>query len=424
MDRNCQRYRDYVAILEEELIPAMGCTEPIAIAYAAAKARDLLAGTVERSRLVVSGPIIKNVKSVVVPNTGGMKGLDTAVAAGVVGGDAGALLEVVASITEAQHGEIRAFLKDKPVEIVPADNDIPFFIDLTLWGGGHSARVVIATHHTNVIRTERDGAVLFEKQEDAGNPFATDHAVLNVRDIWDFANTCALEDVAAPLRRQAEYNAAISRAGLTERWGAEVGKTLLAGGSDLRTRARAAAAAGSDARMSGCEKPVVIVSGSGNQGITATMPVLEYAGELGASEERTLRALLLSDLLAVHQKTGIGRISAFCGAVCAGIGAACGVAYLEGGTLQTVEQILVNALAMCSGMVCDGAKPSCAAKISLSVEAGLLAYEMCKNGRAFKGGDGILKDDAERTIAAVGEMASQGMRETDRTILRIMVRPD
>jgi len=424
MDPCCQRYQDYVAILKEELIPAMGCTEPIAIAYAAATCRDLLAQPVEKCRLVVSGPIIKNVKSVVVPNTGGLKGLDAAVAAGVVGGKAEAMLEVVAGITEEQHALIRAFMAEKPIEIVPADNDVPFYIDLTLFGGGHSARVVIAEHHTNILRTERDGAVLFEKKEEPGNPFGTDHATLNVADIWDFVNTVRLDDVRPLLRRQAEYNSAISAAGLAEDWGAEVGKTLMGTGTDLKTRARAAAAAGSDARMSGCELPVVIVSGSGNQGITATMPVLEYAKALGASEDRTLRALMLSDLIAVHQKTGIGRISAFCGAVCAGIGAACGVAYLDGCSRDAVDQIIVNALGICSGMVCDGAKPSCAAKISMSVEAGLLGYEMYRKQRGFHGGDGILKKDVEETIAAVGEMASKGMRETDRTILQIMVRPD
>lgn len=424
MDPNCRQYRDYVNILKEELIPAMGCTEPIAVAYAAALCRDLLKTPVERCRLVVSGPIIKNVKSVVVPNTGGLKGLETAVAAGIVGGNADALLEVVASITEAQHAEIRTFIDEKPIEVIPADNDTPFYIDLTLYGEGHEARVVIATHHTNVIRTERDGAVVFEKPEENGNSFKTDHSVLTVEGIWDFINTMDLADTAEVLKRQITCNTAVARAGLTEDWGAEIGKTLLSTGDDLRTRARAAAAAGSDARMSGCELPVVIVSGSGNQGMTASLPVIEYARALGAPEDKLLRALALSDLLAVHQKSGIGRISAFCGAVCAGVGAACGVAYLEGADLDTICHTIVNALAITSGMVCDGAKPSCAAKISASVDAGLMGYTMYKNGHQFYAGDGIVKKGVEKTIAAIGEMASRGMRETDSTILDIMVRPD
>ncbi|MEA5039285.1 MAG: L-serine ammonia-lyase, iron-sulfur-dependent, subunit alpha [Clostridiaceae bacterium] len=424
MDRHSPVYNEYVNILKEELIPAMGCTEPIAVAYAAASCRDLLACPVERCRLVVSGPIIKNVKSVVVPNTEGLKGLDAAVAAGIVGGNADALLEVVASIRPEQHEQIRQFIREIPVEIVPSDNGIPFYIDLTLFGSGHSARVVMATHHTNVVRTERDGEVLFEKPSENGNPFGTDHSVLSVEHIWDFVNTMDLADTGEVLRRQVEYNTAVARAGLNEDWGAEIGKTLLATGDDLRTRARAAAAAGSDARMSGCELPVVIVSGSGNQGMTASLPVIEYARALGSPEDKLLRALALSDLLAIHQKGGIGRISAFCGAVCAGVGAACGIAYLEGCDLDTVCHVIVNALAITSGMVCDGAKPSCAAKIAASVDAGLLGYSMYKNGHQFYAGDGIVKKDVEKTIAAVGEMASRGMRETDRTILDIMVRPD
>ncbi len=425
MDKSSMLYQNYLTILRQELIPAMGCTEPIAVAYAAAMCRDLLEDEIRRCRLVVSGPIIKNVKSVVVPNTGNRKGLDTAIAAGAVGGDASAALEVLAGLTPAQQAEIPVFLSRVPVEIVPAEGSEPLYIDLTLSGAVHQARVVISGFHTNLVYKERDGAVLLDRRsdgEDAG--YAEIYHTLTVEGIWEFINSVELEDISETISRLLSCNLAISREGLERPWGAQIGRTLLESQDTPTTliRARAAAAAGSDARMSGCEKPVVIVSGSGNQGITASLPVYEYAQALGSSQEELYRALALSALVAIRQKTNIGRVSAFCGAVCAGVGAGCGIAYLHGADLDAIRHTIVNALGIISGMVCDGAKPSCAAKISAAVDAGVMGYLMYRNGQQFFAGDGIIKKGVENTIDVIGELASQGMRETDKCILRIMVR--
>ena len=422
MERTDPHYQEDLSILHEELIPAEGCTEPIAVAYAAAKARALLAEPVARCRLLVSGPIIKNVKSVVIPHTDGQKGLKAAVAAGILGGDADAGLEVLSHVGVTEQREIPAFLDAHEIDIRAAENDIPFYIDLTLFGESHSARVVIQDAHTNITRLERDGAVLSASSGAFGGTSRTDRGVLNVRDILDFAETVDIADVQPVIGRMVALNSAISEEGLRGEWGAQIGKTLLACcGEDVYMRARAAAAAGSDARMSGCELPVVIASGSGNQGITCSMPVVTYARHLGSSEERLTRALVLSALVTVHQKTRIGPVSAFCGAVCAGVGAGCGVAFLQGADLSAINHTIVNAIAICSGMVCDGAKPSCAAKISVAVDAGLLGYGMYCRNQQFRRGEGIVKRDVEHTIEAVCDMAHNGMKQTDKRILEIML---
>lgn len=413
-------------MLRQELIPAMGCTEPIAVAYAAATCRDLLAEPVCKCVLTVSGPIIKNVKSVVVPNTGGRRGLEAAVAAGVCGGNASAGLEVVAGLTERDREVLSRFLEQVPVQIIPAPVEEPLYIDLALSGRLHHARVIISQFHTNFVYKERDGMVIFDRRGSGSSRHsASAYDSLTVETIWDFANSVEMEDIRSTIQRFLSYNLAISQEGLVNAWGAQIGRTLMkCEGQDLPIllRARAAAAAGSDARMSGCEFPVVIVSGSGNQGITASLPVWVYAQALGSSEESLYRALTLSALIAIHQKTGIGRVSAFCGAVCAGVGAGCGVAYLYGADLETIQHTIVNALGILSGMVCDGAKPSCAAKISAAVDAGITGYLMYRNGQQFYAGDGIIKKGVENTIRVIGELASQGMHETDRRILEIMVR--
>ncbi len=417
-------YQAYVQILKEELIPAMGCTEPIAIAYAAAKCRETLGALPERCRLEVSGNIIKNVKSVVVPNTGGLHGLEAAVAAGAVAGDASLVLEVVSCITPDRFPEIKAYLDEHDIAVCLADNDENFYIDLTLFAGPHTARVVIQGYHTNIVLLEKDGGVLFQTgMATDGDTGLTDRSLLRVEDIITFADEVDMADVAPLLRRQVEYNSAIAAEGLTGSWGAEVGKTLLAmyDKESIVIRAKAAAAAGSDARMSGCDLPVVIVSGSGNQGMTASLPVIEYAKYLGADEEALFRALTVSDLVTIHQKTGIGRLSAFCGAVSAGCGAAAGIAYLQGGRFEAVAHTIVNALAVISGMVCDGAKPSCAGKIAAAVEAGIFGYKLYQNGHQFYAGDGIVTKGVDRTIDNVGRMAREGMRATDKEILHIMV---
>lgn len=411
----------YAAILNAELVPAMGCTEPISIAYAAAKAREVLGCAPERAELIVSNNIIKNVKSVVVPNTGGLKGLEAAVAAGAAAGNASRVLEVISSVDDEGRRAIAEFLNDVPIRVTPADGDEVFDILVDLRAGEDSARVRITSCHTNIVLIEKNGTPLYEgdPQTDESHPEGYDE--LNVRDILEYAETCCLDPVRDALERQIAYNTAISEEGLTGRWGAAVGKTLLAMyGDDVMIRARAAAAAGSDARMSGCDKPVIINSGSGNQGMTASLPVIVYAHELGKSHEELLRGLVLSNLLTIHLKTGIGRLSAYCGAVCAGCASGAAIAWLNGGGYAEITHTLVNSLAVVSGIVCDGAKPSCAAKIASAVDAGLLGWQMYCHGTQFYGGDGIVKKGVEETIRTVGRLGREGMRDTDREIIRIM----
>lgn len=411
----------YAAILNAELVPAMGCTEPISIAYAAAKAREVLGCAPERAELIVSNNIIKNVKSVVVPNTGGLKGLEAAVAAGAAAGNASRVLEVISSVDDEGRRAIAEFLNDVPIRVTPADGDEVFDILVDLRAGEDSARVRITSCHTNIVLIEKNGTPLYEgdPQTDESHPEGYDE--LNVRDILEYAETCCLDPVRDALERQIAYNTAISEEGLTGRWGAAVGKTLLAMyGDDVMIRARAAAAAGSDARMSGCDKPVIINSGSGNQGMTASLPVIVYAHELGKSHEELLRGLVLSNLLTIHLKTGIGRLSAYCGAVCAGCASGAAIAWLNGGGYAEITHTLVNSLAVVSGIICDGAKPSCAAKIASAVDAGLLGWQMYCHGTQFYGGDGIVKKGVEETIRTVGRLGREGMRDTDREIIRIM----
>lgn len=417
-------YESYVEILREELIPAMGCTEPIAIALAAAKARQTLGMLPETCRVEVSGNIIKNVKAVTVPNTGGLKGIEAAAAAGVVAGRPELELEVLSQVTSEEIAAIGAFLENHEIRVLPMQGDRVFYINVTLLAGGHSACCEIMDYHTNITRIQRDEQVLVQKAPEAGGEQEqTDRSVLSIEEIIRFADCLDLQDVEEVLGRQIEYNSAISEQGLQGGWGAEVGRTLLTVyGDNVAIRAKAAAAAGSDARMSGCELPVVIVSGSGNQGMTASLPVITYARDRGASREELLRALAVADLVTIHQKTGIGRLSAFCGAVSAGCGAAAGVAYLLGGRYDVIAHTIANTLAICAGMICDGAKPSCAAKIAAAVDAGLLGYEMYMHGgHEFIGGEGIIQKGVENTIGNVGRLAREGMRKTDQEILDIMV---
>ncbi len=425
MEKTDSRYRHFVQILREELVPAMGCTEPIAIAYGAAKAREVLGHLPERILVEASGNIIKNVKSVVVPNTGGLKGISAAAAAGAVAGDPGKILEVISTVTEGQKAEIRDYLNRCEIRVKPAPGDVVFDVILTLWAGEDSVRLRIMDYHTNIVLIEKNGVPLLQcgavtPAGEAANGL-TDRSCLSVDAIVDFADTVDLEDVAAPVERQLEYNCAIAREGMTRDWGANIGKVLREYyGEDVKVRARYMAAAGSDARMSGCEMPVIIVSGSGNQGITASVPVAVYAQELKVSHEKLLRAVVLSDLLAIHMKTGIGRLSAYCGAVSAGCAAGAAISYLYGGGRREVGHTLVNALATISGMICDGAKPSCAAKIAAAVDAGILGWHMFRSGQQFRGGEGIVTKGVEETIANIGRLGRLGMRETDREIIRIM----
>ncbi len=423
MERNSKTYQTYVEILRRELVCAMGCTEPIAVAYCAAKARATLGATPDRIEVGASGNIIKNVKSVIVPNTNGGRGIGVAAAIGVLGGDESAELEVISHVSPEAKAALGAYLEKTPVIVKPVVSDCLLDIIVTVWSGESYARVRIANEHTNIVLIERDGKALFEKDasvQETPDEDAPDYSLLTVKDICDFADTCELDDVREIIARQIEMNTAIAEEGLRGDYGANIGKVLLQSGGDLRTRARAYAAAGSDARMNGCEMPVVICSGSGNQGITTSMPVVVYARELGVSEDKLYRALLVSNLVTLHEKTGIGRLSAYCGAVSAGAGAGAGIAYLCGGSEEEVAHTIVNALAITSGIVCDGAKSSCAGKIAMAVETGILGYEMFKNGQQFYGGDGLVLKGVENSIANFGRLARVGMRETDQEIIRMM----
>ena len=422
MDKQDVRYQQYIQILKEELKPAMGCTEPIAIAYAAAKARAVLGTMPERLLVEVSGNIIKNVKSVVVPHTGGLRGIPAAAAAGAVAGDADAELEVLARVTEQEIAAMGEFLKTTPIEVKHADTGHIFDIMITAYHGDDSAFVRIVDYHTNVVSVKRNGETLVEKEIVTREDGLTDRSCLSIEGIVDFADTVDVEDVRELLERQISYNMAIAEEGLRHSYGANIGKTVLRGReNDINYKMRAWAAAGSDARMNGCEMPVVINSGSGNQGITASVPVIVYAREMGKTHEELLRALCVSNLVTTHLKTGIGRLSAYCGAVSAGCGAGAGVAYLKGGRVDMIAHTVVNAVAVDSGIVCDGAKASCAAKIASAVDAGLLGLAMYEDGNQFFGGDGIVKCGVENTIASVGRLARFGMEQTDKEIIRLMM---
>ena len=421
-------YQDYVNILKEELVPAMGCTEPIAIAYAAAVLRETLGRPAERMEVEASGNIIKNVKSVFVPGTGGLRGIPAAAAAGMAAGDPSLDLEVLSQIGEAEQARIREYLAYTPITVKLADSPLIFDILVRAWAGEDSALVRIANYHTHIVRIEKNGAILKDLPvQAAAEEGLTDKSALSVRGILEFAREADLSDVEETLSRQIRFNTAIAQEGLRGDYGANIGQVLLSAyGDDVKIRAKAMAAAGSDARMNGCGLPVVIVSGSGNQGLTASLPVIEYAKELGADQETLYRALLVSDLITIHLKAEIGRLSAYCGAVSAGCGSGAGIAYLYGkdkpeeALLKDVSHTIVNSLAVVSGMVCDGAKASCAAKIASAVDAGILGFTMYHQGQQFRGGDGIISKGVEETIHNIGLLATQGMRETDREILDIM----
>lgn len=403
----------------------MGCTEPIAVAYAAALARETLGSMPESVLISVSGNILKNVKGVVVPGTGGLKGVVSAAAAGIVAGRAEKQLEVISSVTEENIEQIKQYAKTAQFKVDKSRSDCIFDIAVEVRKGENSAMVRIAGHHTNVVRIRHNGEDILVKEvsSEITAPDGADRSVLSVRNIVEFAESVNLADVEEVIERQIAYNTAISAEGLKNDYGARIGKILLQSfGDDVHNLAKATAAAGSDARMNGCSLPVVIVSGSGNQGMTASLPVIVYAKHLGVSHEKLLRALVLSDLITIHLKTGIGRLSAYCGAVSAGCGAGAGVCYLYGGSADEIADAVTNALAIDSGIVCDGAKSSCAAKIASAVDAGLLGMEMSRCHSNFCSGDGILGDGVENTIANVCEVARDGMRETDAEIINIMIK--
>lgn len=423
MDKTDKRYGQYIQILKEELVPAMGCTEPISIAYAAARARSVLGALPEKLTIEVSGNIIKNVKSVVVPHTGGLRGIQAAAAAGAVAGDADAELEVISNVSESQVKDISDFLKKCEIELRHAITGHIFDIAVTACAGADEAYVRIADYHTNIVTERLNDKILFEKDlEEESSTGLTDRGDLTVEGIVEFADEVDLDEVREILERQIKYNMAIAEEGLAGDYGANIGSTIMLGHEyNLNYVMRAYAAAGSDARMNGCELPVIINSGSGNQGITASVPVIVYARGNNKSNDELLRALCVSNLVTIHIKTGIGRLSAYCGAVSAGCGAGAGLAYLQGGRLDAVAHTVVNAIAIDSGIVCDGAKASCAAKIASAVDAGLMGLAMYNKGNQFFGGDGLVKKGVEKTIETVGRLARFGMKETDEEIIRLML---
>ncbi len=437
-------YQAYCDILKEELRLAMGCTEPIAIAYAASVARSYLEEEPTSIQIGLSGNIIKNTKSVVVPATGGMHGIPAAVVAGTVSNRPDLVLEVLSALSEADIPRLKDMYKNCPIEVRELDTTHIFEIVLTMRSekvtedkehntedSEHntcSSKTDVVTvrlldRHTNLIYVEKNGEVLLRKeQEETDGGIKTDRSLLNVEDIVSFAEEVNLEDIKALLNRQIECNMAIAREGIQNEYGACVGRLLYKNGDcSLLEKARAFAAAGSDARMNGCELPVCIISGSGNQGMTASIPVVIYGEELGKTEDEVLRALVVSDLITTHLKTGIGCLSAYCGAISAGCGCGAGIAFLQGGRFKEIAHTIVNALAVLSGTICDGAKSSCAAKIAMAVESGILGYEMYKSGHQFYGGDGIVSKGVEKTIANVGRLASSGMSGTDKEIIKIML---
>ena len=417
----------YISILKEELIPAMGCTEPIALAYAAAKGRELLGCLPDKVLVKASGSIIKNTKSVIVPNTNQMKGIPVAVAAGIVGGKAELKLQVISEVTDEQVAGIQKFLEQVPIDVEPLDNGHVFDILIEQYAGEEKSVIRIADYHTNIIFIGKNNEILLDKTEgkqetrESERQDLSKEISLSMEDIWEFANEVNLDEVRETIQKQIDCNWAIAMEGMNQKYGANIGKVLSdVYGDGVQNLACAMAAAGSDARMNGCEMPVVVNSGSGNQGMTVAVPILVYAKHLKSEEETVFRALVLANMIAIYEKTGIGRLSAYCGAVSAGAAAAAGIAYLNGDDYDTVIHTVVNALAASSGIVCDGAKASCAAKIAISVYSGLLGYEMYKRDQQFYAGDGIVAPGIEATLKNVGELASRGMYETNSEIIRMM----
>ena len=406
MDQQDVRYQTYIEILKKELVPAMGCTEPVALAYCAAKARAVLGQRPQRVVIEASGNIIKNVKSVIVPNTDGRKGIEAAAAIGIVAGREDLELEALSLVTEEQKADFQVYMETAAFSVRQAESSRLLDMTVRVYREDSYAVVRIADTHTNIVHIEKDGKILLHKETgEQTRQDIPDYSLLTVQGIYDFAQSVDMNAIQPILEKQILYNTAISAEGLKKDYGANIGSVLLETyGSDVRNRAKARAAAGSDARMNGCELPVIINSGSGNQGMTVSL----------------YRALVISNLTAIHQKTGIGSLSAYCGAVSAGAGAGAGIAYLCGGGYEEIAHTIVNALAITSGIICDGAKASCAAKIATAVDAGIFGYDMYLKGQQFYSGDGVVSAGVEKTIQNIGRLGKDGMRETDKEILCIM----
>lgn len=416
--------KEYIQILREEMKKAMGCTEPIAISYLSSISRKLLNNMPEKVDIFVSGNILKNVKSVVVPNTGGLRGIKAAVAIGMIGGESDLKLECLSKVTKEEQDACKDYLLKNNIKVFASESDFIFDIHIFMYKGNDIVESRIIDNHTNLVYLRKNGEIIIQKEIENAKKVSdlTDHKVLNVEEIFNFSNKVDISKVEDLIHEQIECNMAIAEEGLRNPYGANIGKTILSTYPvDISTKARAYAAAASDARMNGCELPVVIVSGSGNQGITCSIPVIVYAREIGASKEKLYRALILSNLLTTHIKTGIGRLSAYCGAVAAGCAAGAAISYLYNGDLKLISHTIVNSLAIVSGIICDGAKASCAAKIAASVDAGILGFKLYQEGNQFYSGDGIVTKGVDNTIRNVGLLASLGMAETDKEIIHIML---
>lgn len=426
MDKNI--YNNYVEILKSELVVALGCTEPIAIAYAGAKVREVLGCIPEHLTVYCSGNIVKNVKGVTVPNSGGQKGINVAAVLGVLGGDASKQLAVIESVRPEDIEECKKLVQAGYCDCELIENVANLYIVINATAGRQSAEVIIKDYHSNITKIVKNGEIVFSQEdsdqgENRKNGSFPDKTLLNVRDILNFADTVNIDDIKEVLDKQIKYNTAIAEEGLLHPYGAEVGRTLMSDfdHSNVKLRAKAMSAAGSDARMSGCPLPVVINSGSGNQGITVSIPVIEYAKYYNISKEKLYRSLVVSNLIAIHQKRFIGSLSAYCGAVSAGCGSGAGIAYMLSMNYDEICNVITDSITNVGGMVCDGAKPSCAAKIAVSVEAAIIALHLSKYHRVFQSGEGLVKDNIEKTIASVGRMGREGMKSTDIEILNLML---
>lgn len=423
MNREDKLYKEYLKILKEELKPALGCTEPIAIAYAAAKATDILGETPKAITVSCSGNIIKNVKSVYVPNSGGLKGIEASAIIGTVVKNSDNELQVLKNVTVEQQQKTKELLDKNICNVELVEGLAGLYIKVKVKGEESVVTVVIKDAHTNIIHIEKDGKVLFSKDDKTEQgSVTTDRSLLSIESIYDFVNSVNILDVKELLDLQIQYNMKIAEEGVNGKYGANVGATLLKhNDNNIKIKAKAYAAGGSDARMSGCSLPVIINSGSGNQGMTVSVPVIQYAKHLGVSDDKMYRALVMSNLVAIHQKTGIGRLSAYCGVVSAACASGAAITYLHDGDLEAIGRTIINTLGDVSGVVCDGAKSSCAAKIASSIDAAILGHEMSMDGIRFPDGDGIIKSDVESTIKSVGVLGKDGMRETDIQILKLMI---
>ena len=428
--RNCYKFifyqgvlmKNYTDLLKSELIMALGCTEPISIALAAAKAREVLGDIPTKIEVMCSGNIIKNVKGVTVPNTNGMKGVEAATAIGTVAGDSCLGLEVLSKVTEDDIKAAKDLMEKNIITVSLKEGVENLDIEIVAEDDKkNTVDVEIKNKHTNIVKVTKNDEIIHIDNCYTHTPEYENYDELSVKDIFEYANNVDLDEVKDLLEKQITLNSKISDEGLTGKWGVAMGKILMDEDDSIRSKAKARAAAGSDARMSGCSLPVVINAGSGNQGITCTMPLVVFANEKNYDRETLYRGLLITNLVALHIKRFIGRLSAFCGVTSAGVAAGAGICYMETKDLDLIEKTIGNSLMIASGMICDGAKASCAAKIATAVDAGISGYYLAKNNRNFEAGDGLLKDDIEETIRSIGYVAKEGMKETDIIVLNTMI---